>query len=375
MPLMPMSAVPWRRFRLVLVGCLVSGCATLPSFGPSSTEISQSASDVVAGTGDVLPYRIVEVSASNLPATTGKARSFPTLLLRQGLRTSDETIQISDVLEITIWEVSEDGLFATAGQRQTVLQAAVGNSGLISVPYASTLAAAGLTTAELRGLLLERYSGQAVEPEIAVRIAQSQSRTATVLGAVRSPGRVVIASNGARLLDLIAEAGGTGQPDWEVNVSVQRAATSATVPLSDILERPSNNIVVLAGDVVSLTHVPRRFPVYGAVARPGNVEIPMDNPHLAYLLAEAGGLNAMVSEAKSVFVFRLPAGHDPDRRATAYRFDLTRPDAFLLAGMFKVETTDITYVASADAADFQRFVSVLLSPFLGVASRAQEIGE
>jgi len=113
-------------------------------------------------------------------------------------------------------------------------------------------------------------------------------------------------------------------------------------------------------NMVSVAHVPRRFAVYGAIARPGNIEIPTAAAHLAYLLAEVGGLNDKVSEARSVFVFRPPASSDNSGTspAIAYRFDFSRPDAFLLAGLFKLQPTDITYIASADAADFQKFVSI-----------------
>jgi polysaccharide export outer membrane protein len=54
--------------------------------------------------------------------------------------------------------------------------------------------------------------------------------------------------------------------------------------------------------------------------------------------------------------------------------DFSRPDALLLAGMFKLQPNDITYIASADAADFQKFVTILLSPLLGAASRANIFG-
>jgi polysaccharide export outer membrane protein len=363
--------------RLLVLACLASGCSTLPAVGPTSTAIDKAAAGVVSTSEDVLPFLIVEISAATLPADNSAAQGFPPAFQKQGFATSDETIRVADRLEIRIWELSEDGLFATEGRRETVFETTVGNAGQISVPYANAVAVFGLTTAQLREELIERYSGQAVEPEIAVRIAETQSRTATVLGAIRSPGRLPVASNGVRLLDLIAQAGGTSQPDWEIRVTVQRAGTMATVLLADVMRHAANNIVVHPGDVVSLAHAPRRFPVYGAVARPGTVEVPKADADLAYLLAEAGGLNAMVSEARSVFVFRPAAVTDAVRStpATAYRFDFARPDAFLLAGMFRMEPTDIVYVATADAADFQRFVAVLLSPLLGTASRAQAVGD
>jgi polysaccharide export outer membrane protein len=105
--------------------------------------------------------------------------------------------------------------------------------------------------------------------------------------------------------------------------------------------------------------------VYGGVLRPSNIEIPIENASLAYLLAEVGGLNDRIAQARSVYVFRPTA---EAHKAIAYQFDFSRPDALLLAGAFQLRPTDITYVASADAADFQRFVSLVLSPFFGTTS-------
>jgi polysaccharide export outer membrane protein len=119
-------------------------------------------------------------------------------------------------------------------------------------------------------------------------------------------------------------------------------------------------------------HAPRRFAVYGGVSRPSNIEIPLEAANLAYLLAEVGGLNDRVAQARSVYVFRT---EDGTRNATAYQFDFSRPDALLLAGAFQLEPSDITYVASADAADFQRFVSIVLSPLFGTARSAISLPE
>ena len=358
------------RMFLCAVIVTLGGCSAIPSFGPSDRAIENAAQATISNPGDVVPFRIIDVSASTLPSPTDQAHNFPNAFQRRGFRQTDEVIGVGDQLEIRIWEVTEDGLFASAGQRETTLPVAVSNSGNISVPYAGTLKANGLTIARLRTVLLDRYRGQAVEPEIAVTIVETQSRGATVLGAVGTPGRTTIPSVGIRLVDLLAQAGGTSGAAWETTVTVQRGTTSATLSLSDIFARPQNNIVIMPGDIVNVTNIPRRFAVYGAVLEPGNVEIPVEDAQLAFLLAEVGGLNDNVAQARSVYVFR------PGKRENtlggpsglAYRLDFSKPDAFLLAGLFRLEPTDITYIESADGADFNRFTSIVLSPLLSATS-------
>lgn len=350
---------------------VLAGCASLPAFGPNADAIMRAGADGATEVQDTISFEVVEVTASTLPTNGNTSSLFPAAFRLQQFRSADELIHEGDLLEIRIWEVAEDGLFASAGNRETKLDAQVSNSGQITVPYAGTLGVQGLTTYDLRALLLERYQGRAVEPEIAVSITGTEARSATLLGDIGNPGRVTIPSRGIRLLDLIAKSGGANHAPWEMLVSVQRDAVSDTVTLADIIGNPENNIVILPDDTVNVAHQPRRFAVYGGVSRSNNVEIPIAEANLSYLLAEVGGLDERVAQAGSVFVFRPKADAIT---ATAYRFDFSRPDAFLLAGAFSLMPNDITYVASADAADLQRFVSIMLSPLLGAAQSASTLG-
>ena len=342
-----------------------AGCSTMPAFGPDANTITQSGTTGESAVRDTLPFEVVNVTASTLPASTNGTAVFPAAFRSQPFLSADETIAVGDQLNIRIWEVAEDGLFATAGNRETTLDVQVSNSGQITVPYAGAVDARGLTTTRLRTLLLDRYEGRAVEPEIAVAITSTEGRSATLLGDVRAPGRLTIPPQGIKLLDLIAQGGGAAFAPWEIVVTVQRGSTSGTLALADIIASNNNNITILPGDTVNVAHQPRRYAVYGGVSRPSNIEIHSKDANLAYLLAEVGGLNDRVAQARSVFVFRRAANGHP---ALAYQFDFSRPDALLLAGAFRLVPTDITYVASADAADFQRFVSLVLSPFFGTTS-------
>jgi polysaccharide biosynthesis/export protein len=351
---------------------LVAGCSTMPAFGPDANAITGTAANRTAVAEDTLPFEVVEVTAATLPEAANTTSFFPASFQSQQFSNADEVVIKGDLLEIKIWEVAEDGLFATSGNRETILNVQVSNSGQITVPYAGTLEARGLTTTEMRALLMERYQGRAVEPEIAVSITGTEARSTTLLGAVRAPGRITVPSRGIRLLDLIAQSGGASHAPWEMLISVQRGSASGTISLADIVSIPANNIVILPGDTVNVAHQPRRFAVYGGVSRSSNIEIPTQDATLAYLLAEVGGLNDRVAQAKSVFVFRqTSSGATP----TAYQFDFSRPDAFLLAHSFRLQPNDITYVASADAADFQRFVTILLSPLLGTGGTITQLGQ
>ena len=356
---------------LVALSALLAACSAMPAFGPDAEAINRVALDGAEVVDDALPFQVIEVTAATLPAAPQAHARFPASFRSQVLVDTDDVVGVGDHLEIRIWEVSEDGLFATANGRETVLNVQVSNTGNITVPYANTFSALGLTPSELRSELLARYHGQAVEPEITVAITSAEERSVSVLGNVRNPGRIEIPSRGIRLLDLIASTGRVDEAPWEVRVVVQRGSASGSLLLSDVADRPENNIVILPGDTVNISHEIRRFAVYGGVSRPANIEIPVENADLAYLLAEVGGLDDRVAQTRSVFVFR---PHGAGGAAAAYRLDFSRPDAFLLASAFHLEPTDITYVASADAADFERFVSIIVSPLLRTAGGVRSLG-
>jgi polysaccharide export outer membrane protein len=354
----------------------LAGCSTLPAFGPTSDAIVQSASNETSVSDTVVQYELIQLSAANVPSTRARTQLFPKAFLDQGPERADLTISGSDTLEIRIWEVGEDGLFASNGQRATVMSLDVSNKGTIDVPYAGRVFASGLTVQRLREELLERYKGQAIGPEISVRILDSSARTATIIGSVKNSKRFEIPPGGLTLLDVIADAGGVSDPTWEIDVTVTRGRTSATVQLEQIISREENNIFILPGDTVKIDLSPRRFPVFGAVSRPGNVSLDESTPSLATLLAETGGLDDSAAEPNSVFVFRNAGATSAISRVVpkVYRLDFARPDAFLLAQQFIVDSSDIVYVATADATEFRKFITTILSPAVGAAIGLQGIG-
>ena len=119
---------------LGVVATAVAGCSSMPAFGPDSEAIQRASQENAAQGTDPLQFRLVEVTAATLPASSASFVSFPAAFRAQGFRVTDEVIEAGDHLEIRIWEVAEDGLFASAGNRATVLNVLVSNTGKISVP-------------------------------------------------------------------------------------------------------------------------------------------------------------------------------------------------------------------------------------------------
>ena len=352
----------------------ILACSSLPAFGPSSDDIAAAAQLEFNKNAKVAKFHLINITSDSLPAEQVPSFDrFPDSFIEQRFLEYNERIVTGDLLAIRIWEAAADGLFAANGQRETTFTLTVSNSGAIDVPYAGHITVAGNSVHQVREILLERYKGQAIDPEINVQIEETQSRAVAVLGAVREPGRAIVPSNGIRLLDLIALAGGTPDPPWETEVKVTRGNDAANLGLTRILDDSANNIVILPGDTIQVKHLPRQFAIYGAVNRPGNVVLATAQPTLSGLLAESGGLNYIRAEPNSVFVFR-QREDAAEALPVAYRFDFARPDAFLLADKFVMKPSDVAYVATADASEFNKFMTILLSPFFGAAGNIQNLG-
>ncbi len=355
---------------------LISGCFSLPSFGPSSEAILNAAEIEKNQPPEAANFRLINISQATLPTRLDQSpKYFSARLIEQKLLQTNQQVIPGDVIFIRVWEAANDGLFASSGQRETSFTLSVSNAGSIDVPHAGSILVENRSVQQIREILLERYKGKAIDPEINVEIKETSSRGVSVLGAVAAPGRITIPPQGIKLLDLIALAGGVPHATWESSLTLTRSGTSETLALDRLLSHPRNNVVVLPGDIIQIDHVPRKFAVYGAITKPGNIVIDTPAPRLSDLLAESGGLNDMQAEASSVFVFRPTDGTDKTSsiKATAYRLNFSRPDAFLLASQFEISSSDIVYVATADASEFRKFVVILLSPLLGGAGNAQNL--
>ncbi|PIE61094.1 MAG: hypothetical protein CSA29_05150 [Desulfobacterales bacterium] len=351
-----------------------SGCTLLPKQGPSSFDIVKVAVmdekiDEKEASQDPIKYlKIIDLTNEDLePNEGGTPDVFSPKFTQQTLLRSDQQIVPGDIVIIRIWEAANDGLFSNNTSRETTLTLFVSNSGSIDVPYAGNVLVANRSAMEVRKILLNRLKGKAIAPEISIEIKKNTFSGVSVLGAVAKPNHFLIPSKGAMLFDVIAMAGGVPYPEWETLLTVIRRNVSETLPLHTLLDNSINNIVILPGDIIKVSYHPRKFAVYGAINKPGNISIDTPNPNLSDLLAESGGLNNMLAEANSVFVFRLSNNSNMDPiKATVYRFNFSEPKAFLAAKKFKLSEKDIVYVATADASEFKKFVNMLLNPFLGI---------
>ena len=348
--------------KIVTTSALLAGCSVLPTFGPTNDAVLAGAQNTPVEETPLLAYDLIDISAQNLDRHAVRQRSsFHGSFIGSAPIATTQRLATGDVLQVIVWEPTDNGLFATTGRRAEDLTVVVDTAGNISLPYVDEISVHGRDLTQVRAQLTALYSRQAINPEVQVRVVESDANSVSILGDIENAGRLELPLRGARLIDLIAEAGGISSPSWEVFVSIARNGQLQTVRYDDILANASNNVPIRPDDIIQVTHQPRLFSVFGAVNNSGRFEIDKPVPTVLDVLGAAGGLDDDQAEPRSIFIYR-PAELNTVDLPTVYRFDLRRSDAFFLGTASALKDGDVTYVATADSRNLEKFLSLVVEP-------------
>lgn len=368
------------------LGLLTAACGTglVGQTGPSTTAIVRA-----PNSGSLSGISVVELNreVTQHLATAVVRDSFATTF--GGARPVGSVVLPGDVLEVSIWEAPPAALFGgtVAASRSlegpqlsttsTLPELLVNLSGSIFVPFAGNVPVAGRTPQQIEAEITARLRGKAHLPQVIVRIVRNATANVTIVGEVANSTRMPLTPKGERLLDALAQAGGTRQPSAKMTVQITRGETVASMSLDDVIRDPRQNVTLATGDVVTAIYQPYSFTVLGAAGKNEEVSFESTGVTLAQALGRIGGLQEQRANAKGLFIFRW---EDPalvqDRATVAgptdaagrvpviYRVNLQDPATFFLAQSFPMRNQDLVYVATAPIAEFQQFVNIVASTVL-----------
>ncbi len=250
-----------------LLGCLVAGCSALPHAGPTVRDVKgQEFKD------NQLRFALVDIDDNVVAVqTAAPPESFSARFKKFG-RPPQPKIGVGDTVVVSIWEAAGGGLFGSSptesvspGSRNvTIPEQVVGRDGVITVPFAGQVPAAGRTPFEVQRTIEQRLGEKAIEPQAIVTVAKSLSNSVTVAGEVVGGARVPLSVKGDRLLDVIAAAGGAKSPVYETFVRLSRGGVTATIPMERLVSNPAENIYAQPDDVLTLVRLPQSFTAFGA---------------------------------------------------------------------------------------------------------------
>lgn len=361
--------------RFVLFCVLVlSACSSLPGQGPNAMDIELNESDDPTlqnfAVVDLSPAVIRSIGAASRAGIGGVFGS-------SGKTSRTRRIGVGDKLMVRIWETSPDGVFASATSKSSEFPVVVGNNGTIYIPYAGKISVRGLDTDAVRERIATSLKGKTVDPEVIVVLEENGVHAISVVGDARNPGQYGLAPNGMRLLDGVALAGGASNSSFDMEVSLLRGGRLATARLDDVVRHTDNNVWLMPRDTIQLFYRPRSFTAFGAVNARKQHIFETETVSLAESLGQVSGLSENLADRGGVFVFRfesekrarnvganLPTRDFAQGVPVIYRLDFRTPEAFFLAQSFMLKDKDIVYVALAPVAEFNKFINLIVSPFL-----------
>lgn len=370
---------------------MAGACTSLGGAGPSTGAIREAQQEGQRYADNAIQVLALEADVLAALGRYEQAASFAELFGDGGV--SPTVIAPGDLVDIAIWEAPPAVLFgaAPADQQLTAGTDLASNSpiprqqvdedGMIAIPFVGRIKVLGMRPEQVESLIVARLRRRANDPQAVVRLVQNETRTATILGEVSASRRISLSAQGERLLDALAEAGGTKQPIEQSTVQLARGMQRAVMPLERVINDPLQNVRLRPGDVVTVQHQPFSFVALGAVAR--NAEVPFEGGGitLAEALGRVGGLNDRRADVKGVFVFRLedraalPAFSGPGVRTTAdgrvpVVYTLRMTDAASLFAMqdFRMRDGDVLYISTAPGVELERFLTTISSTAFSIVA-------
>ena len=372
----------FRRGRLLPLAALSLVLASCQSFGPSRSDLA-SATTVPGTEGSAaVPVRVVRVGGDASDRLPLLRPALPFADVLQGARPVGTTVDVGDALEVTIWEAPPATLFgggfsdtrlgtAISTARATTLpEALVGPDGTITVPFAGVIGTKNRTLREIEAEIVRRLQGKANTPQVQVRLVRNATSTVTVVGEVNQSARLPLTPRGERLLDALAQVGGVKPPVNQTTIQVTRGGQNFRMPLSAVIERSENNVLLAKDDVITALFQPYSFTVLGAAGRNDEIRFEAFGITLSQALGRVGGLQDGRANPRGVFLFRWQDRSNPARLAdpVIYSFDLKDPAVYFLSQQFRMEDGDLIYITNSPVAELQRFVGIVSQTILPAAT-------
>ncbi len=343
----------------------------MPASGPARRDVLTGSSGAV----DV-PYALVPVKRDVVNALgVNRPRIAGSFTDHRGPK--EIRFGIGDIVGVTIFEKGVGGLFfpTEGGVRQgnylSLPNQPVDSAGNISVPYAGAIRALGRSPTEVQRAIVAGLKELALGPQAVVTLVEQRATSIAVLGDVRASGRFPVVTNGERLLDAIASAGGLAGPGFESWVVLERDGRRAVAPFGALVDEPANDIFVRPRDIVYVFREPQTFLAFGASGRQGQIGFDAWRVSLSEAVAKASGLNDGLADPASVFLYR------GETRAVAeqlgvdvskfdgpivpiiYQLNMRDPSGYFLASTFEMRNKDVIYVSNADSVESSKFLNYI----------------
>ena len=364
-------------FALVLLGA----CSTLPSGGPTGSQITDTAlqAQVDGATIEIVPVEsVVDVPPAAAPVAWELPDYDPP---------PSDMIGPGDVLSVTIFEAgvalfggggqlaaNEAGGFDPSVRAQTLPPRRVDDNGMIDIPYVGAIQVLGNTVADVQTKIRDGLRSLSQNPQVLVSREEVVGNSIIIAGEVARPGRLVLQTNRETMSDVIALAGGYRGEAKDLTLLIERGDDLARLRLFDVLAGSYDRVRAYPGDRVTILDEPLLYSVLGASGRVQQVPFVRERMNVIEAIAAAGGPNGDTGDPKAIFLFRYTGPNKT--QPTVYHFNLMQAPTFFLAQRFALRDDDVLYFGNSESNQPRKLIQTigqLFSPIVTATAVANNV--
>ena len=216
-----------------------------------------------------------------------------------------------------------------------------------------------MTITELRVKIVQELSKVLKDPQIDIRLLQSQRHKIYVQGSVKNPGVVLLSDVPVTLLEAINRCGGATVAANLSSVEFSRDGKNYTIDLLAPYEagKGPNDIVLKDNDVIRIPDAEEsKVYMMGEVGRQQALPLKNGKLSLAQAIAEAGGLQSESAKAENIYVIRAAAMDE----INVFHLNAGNPMALVFGDRFALQPGDLVYVDATGLARWNRVMKMLL---------------
>ncbi|MCG6902011.1 MAG: polysaccharide biosynthesis/export family protein [Rhodobacter sp.] len=358
----------------LLIFCLIvlTACS-LPRGAALQSEILKSSDDVDA------PFAVYPVTRDTVDDFANWPRWQGHISWLGNTRgPSSPVIKAGDMLDLVVWDNSENSLLLTNGAKVVNLQGmTVTPDGTVFVPYIDKIYVSGQTPDAAREKIQSRLSEILPSAQVQLNYTAGTRSTVSLVGGVNAPGPIPLPDRNFSLLNLISAGGGVPATLRNPRVKLIRGGKTYVASLAEVYSNAKYDVVMQGGDKVIVEQDTRFFQALGSTGREELIYFTKDSINALEAVSLVGGIDDNRADPKGVLVLREYAashvrsdGRGPSRTDVVFTIDLTNADGLFSARRFLIQPEDVVLVTESPVTKAQTIFRLVGSVF-GVANAAQ----